>query len=46
MARIKKGIWINTQFNEYETPVVQIRNAPVSGKKKAKLRVYDDYFVT
>ena len=45
-AGIKRGIWIPTQFNEYETPVVPIRKAPAPGQKKAKLRVCRDYSVT
>ena len=43
---IKKGIWIPTQFNDYGTPVVPVRKAPLPGQQKARLRICGDYSVT
>ena len=45
-AGIQKGVWVPTSFNEYGTPVVPVRKAPLPGQRKAKLRVCGDYSVT
>ena len=44
-AGIKKGVWVPTSFNDYGTPVVPIRKAPLPGQQD-KLRVHGDYSVT
>ena len=45
-AGIQRGVWVPTSFNEYGTPVVPIRKAPLPGQRKAKLRVCGDYSAT
>ena len=44
-AGIRKGVWVPTSFNDYGTPVVPVRKAPLPGQK-AKLRVGGDYSFT
>ena len=43
---IAKGIWEPTKFNDYGTPVVPVRKAPLPGQSKGKIRVCGDYSVT
>ena len=44
-AGIARGVWLPTQFNDYGTPVVPIREPSLPGQP-AKLRVCGDYSVT
>ena len=43
---IKRGVWEQTDFNSYGTPVVPIRKTPLPGQAKPGIRVCGDYSVT
>ena len=45
-AVIKKGVWKETQFSLYSTPLVPIRKKYVRGLKRSKIRICGDYSVT
>ncbi|KFD62340.1 LOW QUALITY PROTEIN: hypothetical protein M514_25463 [Trichuris suis] len=45
-AGIKRGVWVPTQFNEYETLVVPVRKPLSTDRRKVTLRVRGDYAVT
>ncbi|KAG8233478.1 hypothetical protein J437_LFUL014360 [Ladona fulva] len=45
-AGIRKWIWQPVQFNEWGTPVVQVRKALLPDGRKANLSVCGDYSVT
>lgn len=45
-AGIEKGIWKPIQFNQYGTPVVPVRKAPLPNQQKRSIRVCGDYSQT
>ena len=43
---IASGVWEPAQFNDYGTPVVQVKKTLLPGQTQPKLRVCGDYSVT